>query len=200
MLRNLLRRKNLWINTGLQLRIILYCMLSSMAIGIFVAWAEYALLWHKITQFAATVEGSRMSPVELFPAVWQEIMPWIIAVFVLVLLCAVGIGLIISHQIAGPLYRLKLAFTDIGTGKLGTRVKLRTFDGLKDVADLLNDSVAAIQSRDIKRSQLLKAAEEALMGLPKQLDQEIRLNAEQQEKVQKARSLLEAETVEMPKS
>ncbi|MBI2192462.1 MAG: hypothetical protein HYU36_10815 [Planctomycetes bacterium] len=198
MFQNLFRRRNLWIHTGLQLRVILYCVLSSMVIGIFVALAMYALLWNKVGQLQTQYVGR--SAGELFPLSLPEILPWVGAIFLAVLLCAVSIGLIVSHQIAGPLFRLKRAFTDIGAGKLETRVKLRPMDGLKDVADLLNETMTAVQSRDIERAERLGAAEEALGALPDRLDQQIRLTVEQQEKIQKARSMFSNAMASTPES
>ncbi len=48
------------------------------------------------------------------------------------------LGIIYTHRIAGPLYRIKIAATSISKGDLGTRIILRRKDVIQPFAESLN--------------------------------------------------------------
>ncbi len=56
----------------------------------------------------------------------------------------VWLGLIASHRVAGPLYRLKQAMKQVAAGDMGVRIRLRRKDQLTDVADIFNRMMNAL--------------------------------------------------------
>jgi len=56
-------------------------------------------------------------------------------------IATIALTMIISFRIAGPLYRLKMMFKDLGTGNLSTQMHLRSDDQLKDIAQAYNDAI-----------------------------------------------------------
>ncbi|MBD3296183.1 MAG: HAMP domain-containing protein [Candidatus Omnitrophica bacterium] len=58
------------------------------------------------------------------------------------------VGLILSHRIAGPIYRIREQLKKIRSGDHGHDIKLREKDELKDLADEVNDL-----SRDLRRAR-----------------------------------------------
>jgi methyl-accepting chemotaxis protein len=64
----------------------------------------------------------------------DTIWPWIGGV---ILFFAI-ISIFISHKVAGPLFRLKKALTQVTEGDLSVVIKLRKWDDLKDLADHVN--------------------------------------------------------------
>lgn len=48
------------------------------------------------------------------------------------------LGLLFSHKIAGPVYRIERTIYEIANGNLALRIKLRKGDELWDLADLIN--------------------------------------------------------------
>ncbi len=48
------------------------------------------------------------------------------------------LGLLFSHKIAGPLYRIEKTIDEIAKGNLGLRIRLRKGDELRDLADTIN--------------------------------------------------------------
>jgi methyl-accepting chemotaxis protein len=67
-------------------------------------------------------------------ALHKRIWPGVIAAMLLFSLLSVYI----SHQVAGPVYRIKLAMQKILAGDLSAPVQLRHRDDLKDLADCTN--------------------------------------------------------------
>jgi len=49
------------------------------------------------------------------------------------------LGLLFSHRIAGPVYRIEKSVYEIANGNLGMRIKLRQGDELWDLANMINN-------------------------------------------------------------
>jgi methyl-accepting chemotaxis protein len=72
--------------------------------------------------------------------------PWALgAGFVLVIHCIHSLRLV--NHVAGPLYRLKHVFRQIGDGNLSARTTLRQGDYLTPEAELVNQMAAQLQAR-----------------------------------------------------
>jgi len=64
----------------------------------------------------------------------------ITAIFYLLILAGIVIlGIIYSHRIAGPLYRIKLSAKSIGEGRLDTNIKFRRNDTIHSFANVFNE-------------------------------------------------------------
>lgn len=71
-----------------------------------------------------------------------------VVVLVLILAIALGItGIIVTHRVVGPAYKLKLLLGDVARGSLNTRGGLRKGDELQDVGDAFKAMVAALRER-----------------------------------------------------
>lgn len=57
------------------------------------------------------------------------------------------VGMIISHRIAGPAYRLRQSMKRIMEDDLGFRVKLRTGDYMKETANVFNEMLEHLESK-----------------------------------------------------
>ena len=75
-------------------------------------------------------------------------------VLLIVLITAIGIGLagmaifiLLSHRIAGPLYRFEKDLGDMGNGDLTKRIFLRKTDQLTEVKEALNKFIGNIDMR-----------------------------------------------------
>lgn len=80
--------------------------------------------------------------------------PWALgAVLVLLIHCAHS--MLAMYHVAGPLYRLKTVFLQIGQGNLSIRTTLRKGDFLTPEADLVNQMTAQLQAKitSIKTAQ-----------------------------------------------
>lgn len=60
----------------------------------------------------------------------------------IVILIMSGVSILITHKIAGPVYRFKQTLAEISEGNLDVTIKLREKDDLKDLAEELNDVIS----------------------------------------------------------
>ena len=72
--------------------------------------------------------------------------------FVLISLLTIAVTLLISHKLAGPLFRFQKELKEIGNGDLSNVINLRKDDQVKAIADSLNQMRANLQKKilDIK--------------------------------------------------
>lgn len=55
------------------------------------------------------------------------------------------IGILLSHKIAGPAYRIERTLREIGKGNFDIRIKLRKYDELVCIADAVNDMTSNLK-------------------------------------------------------
>ncbi len=77
----------------------------------------------------------------------QLLLPAIIFVNIAGLLAAVALVVGFTHSIAGPIYRLKNLSEKIAKGDLSINMKFRDSDTIKELADLINNITASLNSR-----------------------------------------------------
>jgi nitrogen fixation/metabolism regulation signal transduction histidine kinase len=65
----------------------------------------------------------------------------------LFLLSVALIGLVYSHRVAGPLFKIKVVCKDICDGNLSARIALRPNDEFRDVAEQLNQLIDILQQK-----------------------------------------------------
>jgi nitrogen fixation/metabolism regulation signal transduction histidine kinase len=69
-----------------------------------------------------------------------------IAVPVAVLLCLLH-SIVVSHRIAGPLYRFKQSFRELAAGNLGLVVRIRQADYLTDETEVINRMIEELAEK-----------------------------------------------------
>jgi len=84
---------------------------------------------------------------------------------IVVSLATIVMTLLISHKIAGPLYRLKVMLDGLAEGDLATHMHLRKGDQLKSVADTYNEVIHKLNYK----VKMLKDAS-SMEDVKKQLD------------------------------
>ena len=80
----------------------------------------------------------------------------------LILPIAAWIGIMLSHRIAGPWYRLEKILRDVAKGKLTAEVKLRKGDELQTLADAINEVIGSLRSVSQQNLTGMKLLEENL--------------------------------------
>jgi hypothetical protein len=113
--------------------------------------------------------------------------PWALGASLVVIIHCIH-SLRLMHRVAGPLYRLKHVFPQIGTGNLCIRATLRNGDYLTQEADLVNQMTMQLQTKinALKQAQVMLALDTtrfndmaamendpALTALAKQMDQNV---------------------------
>ena len=66
---------------------------------------------------------------------------------ILFLIIVLLVGVIFSHRVAGPLYKMKLTFNRIKNGERDLRVFFRPKDDFKDVAQSCNEMLDSLQEK-----------------------------------------------------
>ena len=74
-------------------------------------------------------------------------------------------SVIVSHRIAGPLYRFRRVFEAVAAGDLSVRARLRKHDYLMPEADALNEMLEALAARVAGLEEEARAVREALADL-----------------------------------
>jgi len=135
------RRRRYLVRKGFQLRyvglILAVALLSALISGYTVYHNSWILLGDKLANVYP--QGELVS---IFRSVNVKLAINLIFISIL----CVGLGIIASHRIAGPVYRMKVFLTGVISGDYTKRLKLRKSDELTDLADVINRLVDKLES------------------------------------------------------
>lgn len=147
------RRKKLLINPGFQLSFLKNLMILNIAVcGIFYAAHSY-FFWHG-RELGRSIPLPSKHVYFLFLNEQQRTMNLIS----LVTMCLISgiilsFGLIFSHRIAGPVYRLKKFLREKASGKEKGVLAFRQKDYFPEVADAVNDYIDKTAKKDSKHKK-----------------------------------------------
>ena len=87
---------------------------------------------------------------------------FMLPMILVILISVVGVGLagmivfiVLSHRIAGPLYRFESDLRDVGYGDLTRRINLRRSDQLTDIKEALNSMISTFDERMARLKALI---------------------------------------------
>lgn len=133
MKRRFLRRRRYIVSKKFQLRyvklILLVVFLTAFVTGFSIYYNSWVLLGEKL---ATVYPQGRL--VALFNTVNIRLA---FNLLIVIILCT-AIGILTSHKIAGPLYRIKLFLGRMIEGDYSGRLRLRKNDELHDLAEIIN--------------------------------------------------------------
>lgn len=186
---NFTKRRNYFIEKKFQTKYLLLTILMLLTYTFFfimVIFAPYILKLYFDYPIAEKAEAAKVLLV-LHGTVW----PWIGGI---ILLFGV-ISVLISHKIAGPLFRLKRSLAQVTQGDLDVVVKLRKWDDLKDLADHVNDLIAELRNFVKTLRDDYHLLSEYILELERQIDSKMISEKSGREiitKVQESRKNIEA--------
>lgn len=125
-----------------QTRLILHHFLVSSLFAVLVASALFGPLVARL--LAGTSTESERSDDAMKLLMLHEVFWPVLALSPIIL---VGISLLISHRIAGPLYRFRHVYRNLIEGRIVRRFRLRPRDLLHDEADVLNEVLDSLRER-----------------------------------------------------
>lgn len=152
--------KNLWLNPSYQGKYIallaMSCLLAMICYGsvfyVFVKDAFDTLM--ELTPLSGSAQANLKEEFQ------QTIL--ILSITSLFFLVAVSIiGLVFSHKVAGPLFKINQVCTRINRGEKEARIRLRPGDHFKDVAEYLNYTFDKFQSPESRCFKVVKARRHA---------------------------------------
>jgi len=132
--RPILRRRQYIIKKGLQFRYIGLVFALALIASIVTGWTVFATGWHFLGEKLASVypQGRLIYVLRVTNmALIRNLLLISPLIFIL--------GLLFSHRIAGPVYRIGKTLEDISRGNLGLKIRLREGDELVDLADMINN-------------------------------------------------------------
>jgi len=134
--RPILRRRQYIIKKGLQFRYIGLVFGLALIASFVTGWTVFATGWHFLGEKLAGVypQGRLVYVLRATNmALVRNLL--FISPFIFIL------GLLFSHKIAGPVYRIEKTLQDISKGNLGLKIRLREGDELVDLAYIINNLV-----------------------------------------------------------
>ncbi len=88
---------------------------------------------------------------------------------VIYLIIVIIVSAVVSHRMAGPIYKFEKSATIVGNGDLTHRVTLRKGDHLGDLQDSFNRMAASIQKTVISDRTIVRGASESLKKLSEKI-------------------------------
>ncbi|MCX5692624.1 MAG: methyl-accepting chemotaxis protein [Candidatus Omnitrophica bacterium] len=132
--RPILRRRQYIIKKGLQFRYIGLVFGLALIASFVTGWTVFATGWHFLGEKLASVYPQGRL-VYVLRATNLALVRNLLLISPLIFI----LGLLFSHRIAGPVYRIGKTLEDITKGNLGLRIRLREGDELVDLADTINN-------------------------------------------------------------
>jgi len=163
MLEKKFRRKRYIVLFGFQLKYILYILLfiyiGAAVAGYTVYWTTWVTLGEKLANVYPT---SRLIPI-FHDANWTLVFRMLLITPIFVV-----IGILLSHRIAGPIYRISKYLDDLKAGDYSRDIKLRKKDELKLLAGKLTELCQTLREDKEKKEQNINNAllEIEKCGLP----------------------------------
>jgi hypothetical protein len=142
------------IRPGLQLRLILtFLGTSSLALAL-----QFILFMSALTEAAVHLPQDGLLLMERVNGILLGVF---LTSFGMLLPALFVVGLVMTHRIAGPIYRLEVFFNQILGGQRPGDVRLRRGDELHEFCDLVNQATAPLRAQDAGKQPLEQTAKEA---------------------------------------
>jgi hypothetical protein len=190
-------RRQLWIMPGIQGRFVFWLVAGSATVATTVAWAVLLAVWSPLGSRLVWA-GMETSADGLFMDATMRVLATTLTMIVIFGLVAFFAGVLISHRVAGPLYRIGMTSTQIADGHYCERVALRRGDYLHEVAGQFNHMLDCVEARFRAQQRAIAQAQRRLSDLEIALSDE-RVDANQMEMALQAtqRDLQEARLEEL---
>lgn len=134
------RRINYLVKSGLQLKYVAYTALLMVAIVLISSYLSYQTAYSALSSTLQSVY-----PQSHLQKLLQEVNMLFVGRMLLILPAIVLCVVLISHRIAGPIYRIRRTLKALARGEFGDPVVLRKRDELKDLANDVNELAAKYQ-------------------------------------------------------
>jgi methyl-accepting chemotaxis protein len=149
------KRRNYYIDKDFQNKFILnFCAL--VALGAVVTMVLLYLLARQAT--TVSIVHSRITVMTTADFLVPIMIQTVIIVTVVVSIAAAAVMLLVSHKIAGPLYRFKQTFKELASGNFSNQVRLRKDDQLVEVASDFNQMITAVRGQILSTRSNIESA------------------------------------------
>ena len=133
------RRKNVLTKKGLQLRVTRNFLLLMVLFSLFVGFEVFVSIWQVV---------SHSIPEDSVALVRKEILFRMIVFAIPVACVIVACAIVLTHHIAGPLYRLENKLKKLAKGEDVDYIRIRKNDELKGLTSTINDLIRSIKDKN----------------------------------------------------
>lgn len=159
------KRNTYIIKKGLQFRYMTTIIFTMLIMSSVVGWTIYFSIWSPIAS-AELVDISDISII--FDKVNDRLL---FRIPILIIIIAM-ISIIISHKIAGPVYRFEQSAKKIAEGDLTLRIHLRKGDEMKSLAILFNDMTEKLENMVKKDRKIVESIVKVIQEIPSDITEE----------------------------
>lgn len=148
------RRKNVYIDKSFQTKFILqFCALVAVGAGLTIL----ALYFLSQQSTSVSFVQARVKVMTTADFILPIMVHTLLVVMGIVSLGAIAVTLVVSHKIAGPLFRFKHTFKEMAAGNFSKQVKLRKGDQLADLATDFNHMITILRSQLVEAKKTVAA-------------------------------------------
>jgi signal transduction histidine kinase len=104
--------------------------------ALFMGFEVYISIWPVVSEFV---------PRDVLSLVRRQVMIRTVLFLIPIILVIVSFAILISHRVAGPLYRINRTIDDVVRGENAEPIRLRKKDELKGLASKVNELIALIK-------------------------------------------------------
>lgn len=155
----IIKRRRYLVKKGLQFRYIGLIFILAIIVAVMTGWTVFATGWGMFGEKLANVYPQGRL-VEMLKGINVVLIRNLVLVSPFIFL----LGILFSHRIAGPLYRIEKTLYEIGRGDLTLKIKLRDGDELSDLAGIVNEM-------SDKMNQFISSNKKAISEVQKNLDE-----------------------------
>jgi hypothetical protein len=132
------RRVHYLINKRMQLAFTARFLIVTILFSLFIGFLTYVTIWPVASAFV---------PKGLIDLVQHQVLVRTILFSIPVILVITGFGIVISHRVAGPLYRIERTIDEAVRGEDVEYIRLRKNDDpeIKNLANRINDLIAVVE-------------------------------------------------------
>lgn len=138
-----IKRRKLFIKGTLQGRYLRLLVLAMFLPTVFIGGCLYYLILHILAEEIVFPDAIASL---LFPAI-AKINVIVLIGLPILFLVILFLGLLLSHRIAGPIFRLEKDLEEIAEGNFNRRITFRKKDEMRSVADKINKLLDKVQER-----------------------------------------------------
>ena len=130
------RRVHYLVNRKMQLGFTLRFMFVTLLFALFIGFEVYLTVWPVVSEFV---------PHELMHLVRRQVLVRTLLFLVPIILVIASFTILISHRLAGPLFRIQRTIDEVVRGEDAEDIRLRKNDELKELAEKINELIGVIR-------------------------------------------------------
>lgn len=154
-------RSRYWIVPSIQGRFMAWLVAVSAVVATTVSLALMILVWMPLSHNLAW-SSANVQPDELMSSMVRSVLLTTAILIVFFGLVALAAGLLVSHKVAGPIYRIGMVAGQVGQGQMDKRIALRRGDYVRELADKLNSMLDQVETRFRTQQQAMEAVQRNL--------------------------------------